>query len=86
MIENAAVLFTSGEVKFAPDLALRLEIEADLASFTTMTTAAGDQIITQSRSTAAHGDLGIALIVATFASQYLRPRHITSQTQLRGML
>lgn len=85
MIENAAVLFASGEVKFAPDLPLRADIEADLASFTTMTTAAGNQIITQSRSTAGHGDLGIALIVGMFASQYLRPRHVISQAQLRGM-
>lgn len=85
MIENAAVLFASGEVKFAPDLPLRADIEADLASFTTMTTAAGNQIITQSRSTAGHGDLGIALIVAMFASQYLKPRSIISQAQLRGM-
>lgn len=85
LVENLAVLFASGDLKFAPDLPLRPDIEADLASFTTMTTAAGNQIITQSRSVGGHGDLGIALMVSAFASQYLKPRHIISQAQLRGM-
>lgn len=83
MVENLAVLFAAGEIKFSHDLPLRQEIEEDLASFTTATTAAGNQIITQSRSTAGHGDLGIALIVGAFASQYLKPQIITS-SQLRG--
>ena len=74
MIENLAVLFAAGELKFAHDLPLRQEIEEDLASFTVQTTAAQNQIITQSRSTAGHGDLGIALIVGGFASQYLKPQ------------
>ena len=83
MIENLAVLFAAGEIKFAHDLPLRAEIENDLASFSMSTTAAGNQIITQSRSTAGHGDLGIALIVGAFASQYLKPQCITV-SQLRG--
>lgn len=83
MIENLAVLFASGDIKFAHDLPLRQEIEEDLASFTVQTTAAQNQIITQSRSSAGHGDLGIALIVAAFASQYLKPQIITV-SQLRG--
>ena len=74
MIENLAVLFASGDLKFAHDLAMRKEIEEDLASFTTQTTAAGNQIITQSRNASGHGDTGIALIVA--ASQYLTPQSI----------
>ena len=83
MIENLAVLFAAGEIKFAHNLPLRTEIEQDLASFSTTTTAAGNQIITQSRSAAGHGDLGIALIVAAFASQYLHPQTIVQST-LRG--
>lgn len=83
MIENLAVLFASGDIKFAHDLPLRKEIEDDLASFTLTTTAAHNQIITQSRSSAGHGDLGIALIVGAFASQYLKP-HIITVSQLRG--
>ncbi|TDA72172.1 hypothetical protein E0702_18480, partial [Halomonas marinisediminis] len=54
----------------------RQEIEDDLGSFTTATTAAGNQVITQSRSSAGHGDLGIALIVGAFASHYLHRQHI----------
>lgn len=76
MIENLAVLFAAGELTFAHDLPLRKEIEEDLASFTTQTTAAGNQIITQSRNASGHGDLGIGLIVAGFASQYLSDRSI----------
>jgi hypothetical protein len=76
MIENLAVLFAAGDLTFAHDLPLRKEIEEDLASFTTQTTAAGNQIITQSRNASGHGDLGIGLIVAGFASQYLSDRSI----------
>lgn len=83
MIENLAVLFASGDLKFAHDLPLRSEIEDELASFTTQTTAAGNQIITQSRNTSGHGDTGIALIVAAFASQYLVPKNIRFAT-LKG--
>lgn len=83
MVENLAVLFASGELQFAHDLPLRDEIEEDLASFTTQTTAAGNQIITQSRNASGHGDLGIGLIVAAFASQYLAKQGIQVST-LRG--
>lgn len=83
MIENLAVLFASGDLKFAHDLPLRQEIEEDLASFTTQTTAAGNTIISQSRSASGHGDLGIGLIVAGFASQYLSDRSI-KVSKLRG--
>lgn len=83
MIENLAVLFASGDLKFAHNLPLRHEIEEDLASFTTQTTAAGNQIITQSRNASGHGDLGIGLIVAGFASQYLADRSI-KVSKLRG--
>lgn len=83
MVENLAVLFASGDLKFAHDLPLRQEIEEDLASFTTQTTAAGNQIITQSRNASGHGDLGIGLIVAGFASQYLADRSI-KVSKLRG--
>ena len=78
MIENLAVLFATGDLKFAHDLPLRAEIEADLASFATSTTAAGNQIITQSRGDGGHGDLGIALILAGFASQYLQPQTLVN--------
>lgn len=80
MVENLAVLFAAGEIRFAHDLPLRAEIENDLASFTTATTAAGNQIITQSRTAAGHGDLGIALIVGAFATQYLKPQGIQFST------
>jgi hypothetical protein len=83
MVENLAVLFASGDIKFAHDLPLRQEIEEDLASFTVQTTAAQNQIITQSRNATGHGDLGIALIVGAFASQYLKPSKILV-SQLRG--
>lgn len=84
MIENLAVLFAADELKFAHDLPLRSEIEEDLATFTTQTTAAGNQIITQARNASGHGDLGIGLIVAAFASQYLAPQSI-QVSKLVGM-
>ena len=83
MIENLAVMFAAGELNFAHDLLLRKEIEEDLASFATQTTAAGNQIITQSRNASGHGDLGISLIVAGFASHYLSNRNI-KVSHLRG--
>lgn len=76
MIENLSVLFASAAMRFAHDLPLRQEIEEDLASFSLQTTAAGNQIITQARSSAGHGDLGISLIVGAFASQYLTAQKI----------
>ena len=83
LVENLAVMFAAGEIRFAHDLPLRKEIEADLASFSTQTTAAGNQIIAQARSAAGHGDLGIALIIGAFASEKLQPQ-ITGQHRLRG--
>ncbi len=83
MIENLSVLFASGDIEFAHDLPFRKEITDDLASFSLQTTAAGNQIITQSRNATGHGDLGIALIVGAFASQYLKPSTILVST-LRG--
>ncbi|MBN2631324.1 MAG: hypothetical protein JXR75_12400 [Rhodobacteraceae bacterium] len=83
LVENLAVMFAAGEIKFAHDCPLRSEIEQDLASFSTQTTAAGNQIIAQSRSAAGHGDLGIALIIGAFASEKLQPQ-ITGQHRLRG--
>lgn len=83
LVENLAVLFASGEIKFAQDLPLRSEIEDDLATFTTATTAAGNQIITQTRSASGHGDLGIAVIVGAFASQYLKAQRFETR-QLAG--
>lgn len=77
MIENTSVLFAAGELKFAHDLPLRGEIEQDLASFSLATTAAGNQVIKQSRNASGHGDLGISLIVAAFASQYLVGQTLT---------
>ena len=76
MIENLSVLFAGGDLAFAKDLPLRREIEEDLASFTLTTTAAGNQVITQSRTATGHGDLGTSLVIAAFASQYLEPRRI----------
>ncbi|MEP6065905.1 MAG: hypothetical protein ABJ246_08720, partial [Paracoccaceae bacterium] len=81
--ENKAVLFASGELKIAHDLPLKHEIEADLASFTIETTAAGNSIIAQQRSSGGHGDLGIALVIGCFAAQYLKPQSI-GQAKLRG--
>ncbi|TDL78119.1 hypothetical protein E2L08_12530 [Palleronia sediminis] len=83
MVETLAVLFAAGEIKFAHDCPLRAEIEADLASFTMQTTAAGNQIITQGRKGSGHGDLGISLIVGAFASQHLKSQRI-EVSHLRG--
>lgn len=83
MIENTAVLFASGELKIAHDLPLKQEIEQDLASFTIETTAAGNSIIAQQRSSGGHGDLGIALVIGCFAAQYLRPQTV-GQAKLQG--
>ena len=83
LVENLAVMFAAGEIKFAHDCPLRSEIEQDLASFSTQTTAAGNQIIAQSRSASGHGDLGIALIIGAFASEKLQPQ-VIGQHRLRG--
>lgn len=83
MIGNFAVLFASGDIKLAPDCPLQDDIKADLASFATTTTAAGNQIITQSRSIGGHGDLGTALILGGFAPQCLQAG-LPAQQSLRG--
>ncbi|WP_424833062.1 hypothetical protein [Ruegeria sp.] len=83
IIENTAVLFASGDLKMAHDLPLRSELEADLASFTVQTTAAGNMVIGQDRNTGGHGDLGISLCLGAFAAQYLKPQ-LTAQGKLTG--
>lgn len=83
MIENTSVLFSSGDLKFAHDLQMREEIEQDLATFTLTTTNAGNQIITQARNANGHSDTAIALICASFGSQYLVPG-IVGEAKLRG--
>lgn len=83
MIENTAVLFASGELKFANDLPLKGELEADLGTFTIETTAGGNSIIAQPRSSGGHGDLAVSLVVCCFAAQYLKPQ-LTGQGQLKG--
>lgn len=83
LVETLSVMFSSGELTFADGLTLRREIEEDLASFTITTSAAGNQIITQSRSAAGHGDLGISLAIAAFTSQHLK-RGVIGQHKLTG--
>lgn len=83
LVETLSVMFATGELAFASGLPLRAEIEADLASFTLTTTAAGNQIITQSRSAAGHGDLGISLALCAFSSQHLK-RGVVGQHKLTG--
>lgn len=83
MIETTATMFASGDLVFAKDLPLRNEIEEDLAAFSLTTTAAGNQVITQTRSEAGHGDLGTSLVIASFASQYLAQQEMTV-SKLRG--
>lgn len=77
MIETTSVLFSAGDLTFAEGLPLRKEIESDIASFSLTTTAAGNQVITQSRNASGHGDLGISLIVAAWASQHVTSQYIT---------
>lgn len=80
MLENLSVLFATHELQFAQDLALREDILAELETFQLETTAAGNQVITQGKSGAHHGDLAIALAGAAFASEYLRPGFTGSGT------
>jgi len=83
MVENTAVLFSTGELTFAHDLPMRNELEAELASFTVQTTAAGNSVIGQSRTASGHGDAAISLIIGCFAAQYLKPQTV-GQAKLRG--
>lgn len=83
IIESLSVMFASGDLTFAKDLPLRKEIEEDLASFQLTTTAAGNQVISQSRNASGHGDLGVSLAICAYASQYLKPQRFETY-QLRG--
>lgn len=83
LVEGLSVLFASGELTFATGLPLRGEIESDLSSFVLTETAAGNQIITQSRQSGSHGDLAIALACAAFSATALKPQTI-GQAQLKG--
>lgn len=73
LLETLSLLFATGDLTFAHDLPLRGDILAELETFQLEQTAAGNQIITQGRSGAHHGDLAIALAVACFASEHLLP-------------
>jgi hypothetical protein len=73
LLETLSVLFATGDLTFAHDLPLREDILAELETFQLEQTAAGNQIITQGKSGAHHGDLAIALAVACFASEHLLP-------------
>ena len=77
------LLFASGDLKFAHDLPLSEEIKSDWLPSRCRRQQQETKIITQSRSAGGHGDLGIAVIVGAFASQYLRPKMVTTHT-LRG--
>ena len=73
LLETLSLLFATGDLTFAHDLPLRGDILAELETFQLETTAAGNQIITQGKSGAHHGDLAIALAAACFASEHLVP-------------
>ena len=73
LLETLSLLFATDDLKFAHDLPLRGDILAELETFQLEQTAAGNQIITQGKSGAHHGDLAIALAAACFASEHLLP-------------
>lgn len=73
LLETLSLLFATGDLTFAHDLPLREDILAELETFQLETTAAGNQVITQGKSGAHHGDLAIALAAACFASEHLLP-------------
>jgi phage FluMu gp28-like protein len=73
LLETLSVLFATGDLTFAHNLPLREDILAELETFQLETTAAGNQVITQGKSGAHHGDLAIALAAACFASEHLLP-------------
>lgn len=83
LVENAAVMFTSGQLKWASDLDQKAQIEADLATFALHNTSAGNQVIVQERNASGHGDYGIALALACFSAQYLKPT-FQGQGQVSG--
>lgn len=84
ILETLAVMFASGDLRWAKDLPLRKEIEEDLASFQLTETAAGNQVITQSRNSGGHGDMGVSLAICAFASEYLAKRNTFSVSKLVG--
>jgi hypothetical protein len=73
LLETLSLLFATGDLTFAHDLPLHDDILAELETFQLETTAAGNQVITQGKSGAHHGDLAIALAAACFASEHLLP-------------
>jgi len=83
LLETLSLLFATGDLTFAHDLPLRDDILAELETFQLETTAAGNQVITQGKSGAHHGDLAIALAAACFASEHLLPG-FTGVGQLEG--
>ena len=84
LLENLSMLFATGDLKFAAGLALREDIIAELETFSLETTAAGNQIITQGKSGSHHGDLAIALSIASFCTTHLQPG-VVGETKLVGM-
>ena len=83
LLETLSLLFATGDLTFAHDLPLREDILAELETFQLTETAAGNQVITQGKSGAHHGDLSIALSVACFASEHLLPG-FTGEGQLEN--
>lgn len=83
LLETLSLLFATGDLTFAHDLPLRGDILAELETFQLELTAAGNQIITQGKSGAHHGDLAIALAAACFASENLLPG-FTGEGQLEN--
>ena len=73
LLETLSLLFATGDLTFAHNLPLRGDMLAELETFQLTETAAGNQIITQGKSGAHHGDLAIALSAACFASEHLLP-------------
>lgn len=83
LLETLSLLFATRDLTFAHDLPLREDILAELETFMLEQTAAGNQIITQGRSGAHHGDLAIALAIAVFASENLLPG-FTGEARIDG--
>jgi len=83
LLETLSMLFATGDLTFARDLPLRDDILAELETFQLTSTAAGNQIITQGRTAAGHGDISIALAAALFGSEHL-DRGFTGQGMLRN--
>lgn len=80
LLETLSLLFATGDLTFAHDLPLRGDMLAELETFQLTETAAGNQVITQGKSGAHHGDLAIALAAACFASEHLVPGFVGTGT------